>query len=78
MRVLQLDAVFADDDEHGHQPGGAKQLANLLAQVYHFQLAAGGPSRYVQADQGTQTHAIHTGEIGKIQNNSLRTWYAVL
>src|SRR3984893_4256681 len=54
--------------------GEAEEFANALAHMEELHLASCGARRGVEADEGAEAHAVHAGDIGKIEHDSFAAW----
>jgi hypothetical protein len=71
LQWLHPDIVFAGDREGGQQVGEDEEIANLLAEVAELE---GGSATFcmdVEADEGSESHGIHVGEVGEIEDDVL-------
>jgi hypothetical protein len=69
---LHADIVLAGDREGGKQVGEDEEIADFLTEVAKLE---GGSATFcmdVEADEGSESHGIHVGEVGKIEDDALR------
>ena len=63
--------AFSGDSEGWEQVGEDEEVADLLTEVAQLERAALGLSADVDADEGSESHRVHVGEVGEVEDDAL-------
>ena len=69
LRLRDAAAAIGRHFKQGQHIGHAEKLADLLTQIDDLKPATGGFRRDVQADNGSQAHAVAITDVGQIQHD---------
>jgi hypothetical protein len=68
--MSEPDAVFADDAKDVEKMGEAEEFPYALADFEELQLTVRSFGRRVEANESTETHAVHPGDIRQVQHDA--------
>ena len=68
---LHSYVAFSDDSECGEKVGEDQEVANLLAEIAQFKRAAFRLCADVETYERAETHRVHVGEIGEVEDDAL-------
>lgn len=72
QQSAHLDVVLANNGECRQEVGESQEVTNLFADIDELEGAACRFGGDVEADERAETHAVHAGEVGQVEDDSFR------